>query len=70
MMIFLHVIDLAILNSFIMFTALQKQYPQDERLQRKGQYAQKDFRCELIQKLGLGLGLGLVLLGLGLGLGL
>ncbi len=49
--IFLHMIDLAILNSFIMFTALQKQYSQDERLQRKGQYAQKDFRCELIQGL-------------------
>ncbi|XP_062523428.1 UPF0746 protein DDB_G0281095-like [Corticium candelabrum] len=49
--IFLHMIDLAILNSFIMFTALQKQYPQDERLQRKGQYAQKDFRCELIRGL-------------------
>ena len=49
--IFLHMIDLAILNSFIMFTALQKQHPQDERLQRKGQYAQKDFRCELIRGL-------------------
>ncbi|XP_062521838.1 UPF0746 protein DDB_G0281095-like [Corticium candelabrum] len=49
--IFLHMVDLAILNSFIMFTALQKQHPQDERLQRKGQYAQKDFRCELIRGL-------------------
>ena len=49
--IFLHMIDLAVLNSFIMFTALQKQHPQDERLQRKGQYAQKDFRCELMRGL-------------------
>ncbi|XP_062515599.1 UPF0746 protein DDB_G0281095-like [Corticium candelabrum] len=49
--IFLHMIDLVVFNSYIMFTALQEQHPQDERLKRRGQYRQKDFRCELIRGL-------------------
>ena len=48
--IFLHMIDLAVFNSYIMFTALQ-QHPQDPLLKRKGQYTQKDFRCELMRGL-------------------
>ena len=49
--IFLHMIDLAVFNSYIMFTALQKQHPQDPLLKRKGQYTQKVFRCELMRGL-------------------
>ena len=44
-------IDLAVFNSYIMFTALQQQHPQDPLLKRKGQYTQKDFRCELMRGL-------------------
>ncbi|XP_062504857.1 putative cyclin-dependent serine/threonine-protein kinase DDB_G0272797/DDB_G0274007 [Corticium candelabrum] len=49
--IFLHMIDLAVFNSYIMFTALQQEHPQDPLLKRKGQYTQKDFRCELMRGL-------------------
>ena len=49
--IFLHMIDLAVFNSYIMFTALQEQHPQDPLLKRKGQYSQKVFRCELMRGL-------------------
>ena len=50
--IFLHMVDLAVFNSFIMFTALQKEHPQDKRLARTKRYAQKDFRIELVKQLG------------------
>ena len=53
--IFLHMIDMAVYNAFIMFTQLQLENRRGERLTRPAGYAQKDFRIELMRGLaGIG----------------
>jgi hypothetical protein len=50
--LFLHFIDLAVLNSYLCFKDLQVQYPDEEVLKRGSNYSHKIFRLELACSLG------------------
>lgn len=50
--LFLHMVDVAVLNSFLLFRRLQRDHPRDERLVRLRKYSQEDFRRELSCQLG------------------
>jgi hypothetical protein len=50
--LFLHFIDVAVLNSYIIFQKLRKEHPEKEELKRLAKYGHKEFRLELACALG------------------
>lgn len=50
--LFLHLVDVAVVNSYLLFTKTQREHPRDERLMRPATYSQEQFRRELACELG------------------
>jgi len=49
--LFFHLIDIAVVNSFILFKEHQAKNPDDEALRRRADYSQADFREEIVRQL-------------------
>ena len=50
--LFFHLVDIAVVNSYILFTEMQKKHPGNIALQRPSSYGQRQFREELLMQLG------------------
>lgn len=49
--LFFHLIDIAVVNGFILFKEHQAKNPDDQALHRTAQYSQADFREEIVRQL-------------------
>ena len=50
--LFFHMIDIAVVNSFILFQLHRAEHPEVEELKRPSRYSASDFREELVRQLG------------------